>query len=503
MNAPVLYDAGGRAILPRKVRRQMSKQAQALLAGFTGANDGNLADWAFQPMDINKLLRNDLVKLRARSRDLARNDDTAIRFLAILRQNVLGHACIKLQAKNRLPSGKSDEKWNREIESQWDQFCSKRRYCGKAVAPSACGRMNMKQFAWLALLSKAVDGECFIQLLPGYEHNRHRFALRFLNPDLLDAGYSKDLPGGHRIEMGIELDKYDRAVAYHFDRSTASRKAEKEIIPASQIIHIYRHEFVGQLRGIPAFTGIMHKAKMLNGVHEAIVVGWRVAAAKMGFFSSSEPLEDGLGADEYGEDDRERFEEREIEAVPGSFDVLPYGYKLDTFDPDYPSSTYEAGHKVFMQQLSNGLNVSSPTLSNNYADVNYSSLRQALLEDREGWRCLQAEMIADFYQPIFDEWYRFGVDIARTITVAAAKRAVDPTIVWMPRGWPWVDPLKEVNAQLRAIHGRLRTRQSIMAETSGADFVDTVDEMSAEEQALLERGLAITEQGIKQGGSNG
>lgn len=490
LSAPVIFDAKGRPVSLAKMRGKVRGQARALFAGFQGANDKNLADWSMLPVEINTILRNDLQKLRARSRDLARNDDTVRRFLSLLKQNVPGHAGIKLQAKNKLADGKTlDSERNVIIEREWSLFCGKRRYRGGFVSASACGQMSMREIAWLSLATRAIDGECFIQILRGYPHNRHRFAVRFLNPDLLDSGYCTELPGGRRIEMGIEFDEFDRPIAYHFSEQHPNRKftgknQRRQRIPAAQIIHIFRHEFVGQIRGIPDFASIMHKTKMLHGVHEAIVVGWRVAASKMGFFTAADP-----GHFYREEDEESSFDASEIEATPGSFDMIPSGMKLETFDPEYPTSTYESGHKVFMQQLANGLNVSTPTLSNNYADVNYSSLRQALLEDREGWRCLQAEMIDGFYQPLFDEWYDWTVNTTRLISVAEENRNQDPVIVWQPRGWPWVDPLKEVNAQLRAIDGNIRTRQSIIAETSGADFTETADELADENKALKERGL--------------
>lgn len=489
---PVLYGPTGQPIALNRLRGRVRGQAKAFLSGFKGANDNNLADWVTLPTDINALLRNDLQKLRARSRDLARNDDTAKRFLHILKQNVLGHAGIILQAKNKSKNGKTtDTKWNEEIEREWSLFLAKKRVRGVSVSPSACGQLSGRELAWLSLQTRAIDGECFVQILRGYPHNPHKFAVRFLNPDLLDSSYCVELPGGNRVEMGIEFDEFDRPVNYHFSEQHPNRKfhgksAKRRPIPAEQIIHLFRKEYVGQIRGIPDFAGIMHKTKMLAGVHEAIVVGWRVAAAKMGFFTVKDP--DALES-EFDDEEPKPFDAGEIDATPGSFDAIPAGYELNTFDPDYPNSTYESGHKVFMQQLANGLNVSSPTLSNNYADVNYSSLRQALLEDREGWRCLQAEMIDGFYQPLFDEWYQWTVHATGRIRISGPKALQEPLIVWQPRGWPWVDPLKEVKAQVEAINAKLRTRQSIIAETSGADFIDTVDALAEEERAMKERGL--------------
>ena len=491
----VLFDQHNRPIRLDRAKRRVNAAGLSLFSGFKGANDENLQDWAMVPLEINQILRNDLAKLRARSRDLARNDDTARRFLNLVKQNVLGHGGIGLQAKNRLAGSKDlDTGWNAEIEREWRLFGRKRRQRGAYESPSTCGQFTLREIAWLALWSKVIDGECFIQILHGFPHNRHRFAVRFLNPDLLDSGLFRtaeeiaslprndggtrnddrtcnggDVVAGNRIEMGIEFDEFDRAVAYHFNeqhtlgRRLVSNQARVRI-PASQIIHVFRHEYVGQIRGIPDFAGIMHKAKMLNGIHEAIVVGWRVAAAKMGFLMPKTP-EDEFDSGHYDGDSSEDKRDRNmvIDATPGSFEVMQDEYDLKTFDPDYPTSTYEMGNKVFMAQLSNGLNVSSPTLSNDYSSVNYSSLRQALLEDREAWRCIQAEMIDDFYEPLFEEWYDWTANITRLISVPEGQRLTAPVVEWQPRGWPWVDPLKEVQAHIAAVGANLRTRQSVIA----------------------------------------
>lgn len=493
---PVMFDASGNAIPAQRLRKRARGQAKALLnTGFKGANDEHLADWAFLPLEINTILRNDLRKLRARSRDLARNDDTARRFLSLLKQNVLGHRGVILQAKNKLRNGKPDKRWNNEIEAAWKAFGSKYRHRGQSLAPSACGQMTLRQIQWLVLQSRAIDGECFVQILRGYPHNPHCFAMRLLNPDLLDSTYNTQAANGNRIEMGIELDEFDRPVAYHFSpdqtyQGLSSHTRPRVRIPADQIIHIFRKEHVGQLRGIPDFAAIMHKAKMLNGVHEAIVVGWRVAAAKMGFFvtKDSEDLPDpAADPDEYNDD--RTAPDNSFDATPGSFEYISDSVDFKSFDVDYPTSTYGEGYKVFMRQLSNGLNVSSPTLSNDYSDVNYSSLRQALLEDREGWRCVQAEMVDDFLQPLFDEWYLWSVDMPQVLAIPESKRNLRPAVLWNPRGWPWVDPLKEVKAQVEAVNGNLRTRQSVMAEINGDDFTETVDTLQDEQEALRERGL--------------
>lgn len=469
----------------QEIKKQ--KMINALFSGgYKGANDENLLDWAFAPLNNNHILRTDLPKLRSRSRDLARNDDTFRRFLSLDIQNVLGHKGIRLQAKNRLRKGQQDKNWNKQIETEWLDFCKKRRRRGPQ-SPTVCGTMSMREFRKLCRVCKLIDGEAIIQIMRGYPHNRHRFALRLLDPDLLEVGYCQERKNGKpRIDMGIEFDDFDRPIAYHFRKNLNKRINQHDYIriPADQIIHNFKRDFVGQIRGVPVAAGVLHKVKMLGGIDEAIVVGWRVAAAKLGFFRAS-----GEGA-EFDSGEYDEWENEMLDATPGSHEKLPKGVDFIPVDYNYPTSTYEMGHKVFMQQIANGLNTSSPTLRNDYSDVNYSSLRQASLEDREGWRTSQYEEIDGIDQPIFDEWYDWSVNVTGRISIPESKRSLEPNIEWQPRGWSWVDPLKEVNAQEKAVANYFRTRQSVLAETTGSDFTETIQTLGEEREMIDGAGLS-------------
>jgi len=45
--------------------------------------------------------------------------------------------------------------------------------------------------------------------------------------------------------------------------------------------------------------------------------------------------------------------------------------------------------------------------------------------------------------------------------------------IWRPRGWTWIDPLKEVEANTRAIKNRLKSLQSALGE-QGLDVEDVL-----------------------------
>ena len=52
---------------------------------------------------------------------------------------------------------------------------------------------------------------------------------------------------------------------------------------------------------------------------------------------------------------------------------------------------------------------------------------------------------------------------------------------WIPAGMPWIDPLKEINADIAAIGAGLSSRTRRLRE-QGIDFYELADELAAEQK---------------------
>ena len=78
--------------------------------GFEAASTGRLfSDWLTQTKSADHELRYTLKAIRARSRDLAINNDYARRFLDMTTTNVVGARGIQLQVRARDPGGPLDQ----------------------------------------------------------------------------------------------------------------------------------------------------------------------------------------------------------------------------------------------------------------------------------------------------------------------------------------------------------------------------------------------------------
>jgi len=342
---------------------------------YTAAKVNNLtADWITNNLTSDEILRYSLSRIRARSRDLERNDDYMKNFLRKLEMNVIGAKGIVLQSKVKFKvTGELDIKTNMMIESEWNSW-------GKRYA-SVCESLSFRDLCKLVLRTVARDGECFIRVHRGYD-NPYGIALQVFEPDFVDEKLNQELPNGNRIVLGIEKNKYGKSVAYWFfekhpgDKQFAGNRHVR--IPAEEIIHLYVKERPTQTRGVAWAVSAIMKLRMLGAYEEAEVVAARVSAAKMGFFTETT---EGLSYE--GEVDTSGQFITEVE--PGILEKLPPGVDFKAFDPGSPNAEFGDFVKAMLRGISAGLGCNYNTLCNDLEGVNYSSLRAGSLDEREYW----------------------------------------------------------------------------------------------------------------------
>jgi len=231
----------------------------------------------------------------------------------------------------------------------------------------------------------------------------------------------------------------------------------------------------------------MLRLHMLSEYEDSAIVNARVGASKMGFFTSDDA--EGFG----GEPDASTGE-LITGAEPGTFEQLPTGTTFQSFHPDYPNGEFGTFCASMLRGIASGLGVSYNTLANDLSDVNFSSMRHGALEERELWKTLQNWLIEAFHQRVFVAWLTES-------SLRGNVKGIDPTqvgaiaenISWQPRRWQWVDPAKEMKANLDAISARLRSRSDIIREM-GRDPEDVWLEIQREQDLLRELGIGEVEQ---------
>jgi lambda family phage portal protein len=461
-----LFGASGAAGRKAPARRSYSGAAATrLTAGWSAAN---------QHPDIE--IAGALATLRARARELERNDDYARRFFNLLKTNVIGPHGIKLQSKAKDRNGGLDTWANEQIEAAWKEW-GKPKFC------SVTGTLSRNELCKLVLGSVARDGEILVRKVAPWSGNPHRFALQLIEADQLDENFTGTLPNGNVATMGVEKDRWKRPVAYwllseHPGSAAGYARSERIRVPAEEIIHLFIAERVNQTRGVTWLASPAERIKMLNGYEEAELVAARVAASKMGFFTT--PTGEEYLGDERDEDDTGAADRVPIsEAEPGTFEQLPEGVDFKPWSPEHPVAAFADFEKAILRGIASGLNVSYVALANDLEGVSYSSIRSGELADRDHWRMLQGWFIDHFVEPVYEGWLTWWLTSGAT-RLPLSKFDKFHAPAWHPRGWAWVDPAKESAAAASDVKNGFKALAAVAGERG-----DDLEEIFADNAKAL------------------
>ncbi len=440
-----------------------------------------LRDWVAGNKAADQEILGDVRRLRARAREVARNEGVGRQFLRLLQVNVLGPKGPALQGKIRRADGSLDREANANLEAAWT------RWARRPVTVD--GRQNLRQFQAVALRALARDGELFVRKWFGFERNAFGIALQPIDADLLEEGFNRFAGGGqNEIRLGVEVDQFGAPVAYWFQADPAylslpgvvAESRGRYSVPAEEILHLFIPDRPNQTRGVSWLAPGLVPLRMLSGYEEAELVAARTAAAKMGFFEKPE----GAGeAEEQGPGD--------MDASPGTMEELPPGWKFAGWDPTHPTAAFEMFVKTILRKIASAWGVSYNGLANDLEGVNYSSLRSGLLLERDYWRTIQEDWIDLFLDPVFAVWINAALLTGEVRLPSRDFRDYLDAVTWKPRGWAWVDPLKEIQAAEKAIQLGIssRTRE---AASRGDDFEEIVEELAQEEALAAEMGVSIS-----------
>lgn len=447
--------------------------------GYAAATQDRLtADFLGTTLSADRELISGLVRMRARARQLAMDNDYARKFLAMVKNNVVGPTGIRLQARTRRDDGSLDQSDNELLEMAWREW-------GR---PENC--TVTRRVSWSALQRQAVetvgrDGECLVLMLPG--HGPGGFALQILEADYLDVNHNAVLGNGRRIVMGVEIDQYGAPVAYHLRKSHPGdvpqiSTSEYNRVPASQVIHLFLPDRPGQTRGVPWMHTAIQRLNMLGKYEQAELVAAREAAAKMGFFYS----EDGQSYTADGTDDQGNLIE---ESEPGQFRQLPVGVRFESYNPTHPTDAFGVFCKEVKRGFSSGLLVAYNSLANDLEGVNFSSIRSGVLEERDQWRVLQQWLIEQLCDPVYRAWLRTVIGTEK-LQVPERRIPKFQNVTWQPRGWQWVDPNKDIEALSKAYRLSVISPSEICS-MQGRDYEEVLAQIAADKKLAEQYGVDI------------
>ncbi len=451
------------------------------------------SDWIASLLSPHDEIRGDLRTLRARARELSRNNGYAGQFLELVTNNVIGPDGQAMRAKARDRKGNLDRTTNDEIEGAWLEW--------RESSVTADGTMSFVELQELALETAAREGEQFTRRIIGRDFP-HGISLQLIDPDLVDDLYTVQGAGlPIQIYLGIEVDILGRRQAYHvldmmnYSSSFASRGRIR--IPASEVIHAFRAKRANQMRGVTWLARAMAPLWDQQRYDQNELVASAAGAAKMGFITNEvggigavtvDPV-NGTGPGD-GSSSAASPGRVHADAEPASIWELEPGQNFVGWTPNHPSTAYAAFTQAVLQRTASALGVTYESLSMDLSKVTYLSARAGLLIERAAWRKLQKWWIRVFLQPVFDWWLESAFLTGRLRLPGGDWRAYR-NVLWKPRGWDWIDPQKDASAYRELLDLKLTTRSRIAAG-HGDDFEEILEELAEEEELGEEFGIDLT-----------
>lgn len=470
-------------------QRRPAASPRAALRGFAAAAINRLTNsWISSVQAIDQELRGDLDRMRARSREMRRNNEYAKKFIRSVRNNVVGHSGFALQCNVYDAPDKPDNLANAAIENAFYDW-------GHRGVCEITGRQSFVGLCQAVAMAAATDGEFIVRRVVGRSAgNAYGYALQHIDVARLATNLNRAPGSGQNaIILGVEIDTYSRPVAYHLKplghQNGVPVRADYEVIPASEILHGYLCEEPEQTRGIPWMHAAMRRLHDLGGYREAAIIAARIGASKMGFYElpDGDPASVGDGVDADG------VPYTEVDA--GQFGVLPPGYKFTTFDPTYPHDQFDAFNKACLRGIGSGFGIAYHSLANDLEGVNFSSSRSGTLEERDEWMTLQGWFVDTFLRPVFLDWLNVSL-LAGVIKnpngspLPAAKADKFRAHTWQGRRWSWVDPLKDLESAVLAINNGLKSPQQVAAEM-GMDIEDVLDQIKRFQDMVKAKGVQL------------
>jgi len=477
---------------------------------YTGASQrGNLAGFNPRPGGPRSDELGSLRQLRARSRDMERNNPLAGGALASVVTNVIGAGVIPIPRLDaailKLDPDKAAE-LETQIGAEFDLLAESRTI-------DITGDQDFYGLQDLTFRSTLASGDCFS--IPRFIANPaspYELAIqvveadRCMNPDGRADG--TQMPGGFELVGGCELDSYGRKVAFWFsDRHPGEVMMSGlrfERIPAygaktgrPLVLQHFRRTRPGQVRGVPFLAPVIDVLLNLGRYSEAEIV----AAVANACFAITTTTPEGDGVDLAGRDEDEEAGDNGFDRgflSPGQFANLMPGEQLASFLPNRPNTAFDPFMLSMLRWIGVGLEIPLEVLIKHFT-ASYSAARGALIEAFKMYNARRAWHAGSFSQPIYEMAILEGVARGRLPDLAGALS--DPAYFKAWTSCDWIGPppgqldeQKEVGAAKMRVDEEFSTRQEETARLTGGDWRRKHRQRVIEERARRNDGTIVPDQ---------
>ncbi|MBP9047903.1 MAG: phage portal protein [Tabrizicola sp.] len=423
----------------------------------------------------------DLDLLRARSRDLVRNDPLAQSAISTKVANVIGAGHVlrpEVDAERLGISSEEAEIWERLAMDIWTDW---------AWSPD-CDVTRTQTFAELEDLvyrSRLLSGDVFV--IRRFRRRKGRLlatAVQVVEADRLsNPNWTSD---SATMAGGVEMDGDGAALAYHFaDRHVLDRHLSGPVtwtrIPAHDgagrklVLHIHGPRWRPEMtRYAPMLAPVIESLKQRSRYSEAELMAAVISACfAIGMKSDEGDLSDALAslAASTGKAQADRSEINIDE--PGLvFDLLP-NEEVMNFAPGRPNPQFTPFVDAISREVGAGTDLPHELLVKQF-QASYSASRAAM---EMAWMFFRTDrdlhvtqFCAPIYEDVITEAVARGLLKAPGLLSDPLRRQAWLGAVWMGPARPTIDPVKDAKADQMYLDMGVTSLTRVTAERFGVDY---------------------------------
>ena len=463
-----------------------------------GARRGAMGGWIGpQLYGENDDIR-ERVTMQRRAADLAENDWAAESILSSITQNAVG---VGLKPRAQIPfeelgiSREQALEIGRRMEWLWWKW---------STHADVRGQLSFEQLQFLGLRTMLIYGEMLHipVMLPEGERSRRGLSFSLSIQDVTPTRLRTPsyMETDDAVKDGIRMNAWGRPVAYYIASPESMGKAHLpdgdgtasySTIPAMRagrpgIFHLFIHKDSEQIRGRSILANSIGLFRTLNDAINYELIAQNMAAEFPVFIEKDNSMNimGQLPQEvEQGEDGNYYTDLRGPQIMYGNA-----GEKPQVLTNERPSANFQSFVKLVQKAMSASVGGSYIAMMKDFEGANYSVARAAMNEAWRLYRWYREFFSVSYCQPIWEAvmeeaWLRDYFTLP-----AGAPDFYEAKDLWTACAWNgpargYMDPTKEIQAEILAIDNHLKTRHQSMAE-SGGDFDDEYPVMLDEHEKM-------------------
>ncbi len=413
--------------------------------------------------DYHYRSESDLFRIMEYARDMDRND-------CVIGQMVSRAVDNAIQSGMTLDVDTGDAGLDKQISNAWAAWSCDPRACDEAW------QLSFPEMEWAILRQQLVDGEIFV--LP-VDSGR----LQLIEAERLRTPSGKNIPvlgAGEALVCGVHLAANRKRLNYCFTKDAldpcrgVTINTEFDIRAAyteqgePRVLHIYNPKRVSQTRGVSAFAPIFDVAGMFEDINFAKLVQAQIVSCFTIFRERPEAFAGGVPG-LTGEASTETLADSTTRTIQGIAPGLELsgaaGEKLHGFSPAVPNAEYFDHVKLMLRIISVNFGLPLEVALLDPSQSNFSSWRGSIDQARIGFRRNQAALIARFHEPVYRWFVQRLLSQDNAMLRMAGRNGISVFgHKWNPPRWPYIEPLKDAQADLLRLSGTLISPRRLHAE---------------------------------------